>query len=179
MITERITSLNHPDWTTIWKIYEMSFPAGERRTLEGQRAIIEQPNYFLELWRNGDGVIAGFTACWLYEQFRFLEHFSVDPERRNGGYGKKILTEWMQRPGPVILLEIDPPTDEISKRRYGFYQRFGFLDNPFDHSHPSYQDGTGIVPLQLMSYPETISNELYQEFIRCQTEEMLSHLKIA
>lgn len=177
MQTERITSTNHPDWPTIWRIYEASFPAGERRKLDGQEAIIGIPNYFLELWRNDEKTVVGFTATWIYEKFRFLEHFAVDSALRSAGYGKRILTEWMRRPGPVILLEIDPPTDEISRRRCGFYKRLGYLDNDFEHSHPSYQDGTGKVPLVLMSYPKTIDEELRREFVRRQCDEMLAHLK--
>lgn len=176
MKTERITSIDHPDWATLWRIYEASFPAGERRTLEGQKAIFEEPKYFLELWRNDEGTLIGLTGSWIYERFRYLEHFAVDPELRNGGYGKKILTEWMNRPGPAVLLEIDPLTDEISRRRHGFYQRLGYQDTGLTHSHPSYQDGTGEVPLLIMSYPEIIDKTLHAEFAHCQREEMLAHL---
>lgn len=178
MNTERLQSTDHPDWPTIWRLYEASFPPGERRKIDGQEAVIGEPNYFLELWRNDKGVLVGFTACWIYEDFRFLEHFAVDPRQRGGGYGTRILTEWMQRPGPIILLEIDPITDEISRRRQAFYRRLGYLDNEsLTHSHPSYQDGTGIVPLLLMSYPNTVDKELHQRFVRLQCEEMLAHLR--
>ena len=178
MKTERITSIDHPDWSWVWPLYETSFPAGERRKPDGQRAVIGHPKYHFELWRNDGDEPVGFTACWIYERFRFLEHFAVDSSRRGGGYGTKILAEWMNRPGPVILLEIDPPTDDISHRRHGFYKRLGYCDNPgIIHSHPSYQDGTGIVPLLLMTYPETIDGELYREFVRLQCDEMIAHLK--
>ena len=178
MQTERIRNTDHPDWPWLWHLYETSFPAGERRKLDGQEAVIDHPKYHFELWRTDDGDPVGFTACWIYERFRFLEHFAVDPTQRGGGYGTKILTEWMHRPGPVILLEIDPLTDEISRRRHGFYKRLGYFDNPgIVHSHPSYQDGTGIVPLLLMTYPEPIDAELHRDFVRCQCDEMIAHLK--
>lgn len=176
MNTQRIRSCSHPDWAELWQMYEASFPAGERRTLQGQAAVIDHEKYFLEEWLNERGEFVGFTASWIYERFRYLEHFAVDPLRRNSGYGKQILTEWMNRPGPTILLEIDPPTDELSRRRQGFYQRLGFHENPFDHSHPSYQDGTGRVPLIVFSYPDTIDTDLYNEFVQKQVGEMIAHL---
>lgn len=177
MKTERVTTIDHPEWETFWRIYEASFPAGERRTLQGQKAVIGEAKYFLELWRNEQDVFVGFTACWIYERFRYLEHFAVSSEMRNGGYGKTILTEWMRRPGPPVLLEIDPPMDEISRRRHGFYKRLGFCDNDLEHSHPSYQDGSGSVPLRILSFPEPIEKKLHEEFVRLQCDEMLAHLK--
>lgn len=178
MKTERIRSFEHPEWSTIWRIYEASFPAVERRTLQGQKAVIGEEKYFFELWRNDEGTLVGFTAYWLYERFRYLEHFAVDSRQRNNGYGKKILTDWMDRPEPVVLLEIDPLIDEISRRRHGFYRRLGFQDNEnIKHSHPSYQDGSGKVPLLILSFPTSITTELHAEFVRCQCDEMLAHLK--
>ena len=54
------------------------------------------------------------------------EHFAVDPDERGGGYGGKalrLLCEELQTP---VVLEVELPFDEMSRRRIGFYQRSGF-----------------------------------------------------
>ena len=50
-------------------------------------------------------------------------------------YGAKALEE-LGRDGKTVVLEIDPPVDEIARRRQGFYQRCGFAVNPYPHVHP-------------------------------------------
>ena len=44
-------------------------------------------------------------------------------------------------PAALALLrerEIDPPTGDISRRRKGFYERGGFVENPYPHIRPPY-----------------------------------------
>lgn len=174
----RLKNTGDPDWAVLWKVYETSFPREERRTRAAQKTIMNNPRYHFEMWRSDDEPI-GLTAWWKYERFSFLEHFAVHPRRRSGGLGRKILTCWMRRPHPLVLLEIDTLTDEISRRRWNFYERLGFLDNGIAHSHPSYYDGMGKVPLLVLSYPDRIERELYEEFAKVEREEMLAHLKLS
>lgn len=173
---ENITNFNHPDWEKVWMIYETSFPKNEKRSLDAQKLIHGHPRYHWYNWYLKNELI-GFTAWWEYERFSFLEHFAVSSAKRSGGFGKTILTTWMQQPHPVVVLEIDPIKDEISTRRWKFYERLGFLENGIEHSHPSYFDGSSIVPLLVLSHPRKITQELYEEFARLEIEEMLPHLK--
>ncbi len=66
----------------------------------------------------------------------------------------------------TIILEIDPPVDEKSKRRMGFYERVGFLQNSFDHIHPPYHNGIKGHELVVMSYPEKLSISEYDLFFQ-------------
>ena len=56
---------------------------------------------------------------------------------RNKQYGQKTLS-FLAKQGKTLILEIDPPKDDISKRRKGFYERCGFTENFFTHIHPPY-----------------------------------------
>lgn len=56
---------------------------------------------------------------------------------RNKQYGQKTLS-LLAKQGKTLILEIDPPKDDISKRRKGFYERCGFTENFFTHIHPPY-----------------------------------------
>lgn len=169
----RIQTLNHPDWPILWQIYEASFPANERRLWDQHQLILENPRYHFDSWRNDNDEIVGFTAWWGYDDFSYLEHFAVDPTRRGEGYGKTILTNWMNLEHPVIILEIDPVTDEISQRRFNFYRRLGYLENMFEHGHVDYSDGSGFVPMRLLSFPNEVEERLCRRFEKLQNEEML------
>ena len=62
------------------------------------------------------------------------------------------------------ILEIDPPEDEISRRRRGFYERNGFVYNEYDYIHPSYLRPPQPHRLMVMSYPEAISPAEFEAF---------------
>ena len=66
--------------------------------------------------------------------------------------------------GIPVILEIDPPVDEISIRRQHFYERCGFAKNPFPHVHPPYRKGFRGHPLVVMSAPGALTQETYDRF---------------
>ena len=92
-----------------------------------------------------------------------MEHFAIAPELRGGGVGARALAELCGQGIPVIL-EIDPPVDEISIRRQHFYERCGFAKNPFPHVHPPYRKGFRGHPLVVMSAPGVLPQETYDHF---------------
>ena len=63
-----------------------------------------------------------------------------------------------------VILEIDPPVDDISIRRRGFYERSGFAENPYAHVHPPYHRGNKGHELVVMSRPGKLSAEEYDRF---------------
>ena len=94
----------------------------------------------------------GILLYWEGPGFRYVEHFAIAPELRGGGVGARALAELCGQGIPVIL-EIDPPVDEISVRRQHFYERCGFSKNPFPHVHPPYRKGFQGHPLVVMVRP--------------------------
>lgn len=52
-----------------------------------------------------------------------------------------------------MILEIDPLTTDIAVRRKRFYERLGFMLNPFPHVHPPYHDGLTGHALLVLSRP--------------------------
>ena len=65
-----------------------------------------------------------------------------------------------------MILEIDPPVDEISIRRKGFYERCGFVENPFRHIHPPYHAENQGHELVIMSSPIMLEADEYESFNR-------------
>ncbi len=92
-----------------------------------------------------------------------IEHFCVLPSMRNQHYGQKILAALQKQP---LILEIGPPVDAIAQRRKGFYERCGFVENPYPHTHPPYHAGTPGHDLVVMSSPTVLAPEEYETFRR-------------
>ena len=162
MELKRLTDPSHPLFARAMEGYGVSFPRHEQRESGSQRAIMSHPEYHFDLILEGEE----FTGCLLYwetEEFLYVEHFFILPERRNGGRGQRAL-ELLAGKGKRVILEIDPVIDDISRRRKGFYERCGFVENPYPHVHPSYHEGNKGHDLVVMSCPEGLGVELYQSF---------------
>ena len=142
----RFLSTADAGWAAAYRLYEASFPPCERRSV----------------W-DGD-LFVGLVFWWLADEgYAYLEHLAVEPVLRGHNYGARILHDLCRRAGRVIL-EIDPPEDEISRRRRGFYERNGFVYNEYDYIHPSYLRPPQPHRLMVMSYPEAISPAEFEAF---------------
>ena len=73
------------DFDEVYRLMEVSFPAAERRTREGQQALLEEADYRLWGERDSHGLLA-FAAVWELSPMTFVEHLAVDPVRRGGGH---------------------------------------------------------------------------------------------
>jgi hypothetical protein len=62
------------------------------------------------------------------------------------------------------VLEVEPPVDEWTRRRIGFYERLGFHLNHFDYVQPPLREGRADLRLQIMSYPGALAE---QDFAPC------------
>jgi ribosomal protein S18 acetylase RimI-like enzyme len=92
----------------------------------------------------------GLLTYWDFDDFIFIEHFAVNPMKRSRGIGKTVLTllkEMLHRP---ILLEVEIPKDENSRRRIGFYQRLGFAVYETNYLQPPYLPDGEYIPMFLM-----------------------------
>lgn len=151
-----------PHYQQALTLYRSSFPWHEQREEASQLRILSHPEYCFGLIREADAFI-GLMLYWENEMFRYVEHFCILPELRGQGYGHRALARLCADQKPVIL-EIDPPTDEISRRRRTFYERTGFNSNPYAHVHPPYHTGHAGHELVVMSRPGVLTEDLYLAF---------------
>ena len=158
----RLTDPAGPEFETAFALYEVSFPLHERRTRSAQAARLSHPEYRFNLLREGDR-FQGILLYWEGPGFRYVEHFCVRPELRGRRYGAKALEE-LGRDGKTVVLEIDPPVDEIARRRQGFYQRCGFAVNPYPHVHPPYRPEYPGHELVVLSSPRALTPAEYGAF---------------
>ena len=74
----------------------------------------------------------------------------LEEHLRGHGTGSTILRQLLTQDKPLIL-EIEPPEDEITCRRKHFYERNGLCAQPYGHVQLPFQGGGPIVPLVIMS----------------------------
>lgn len=167
MKTARLTDPNDPRFAPLWKLYETSFPISEQRTLEHQQTALRSPLFHFMAYLEAENII-GLMGYWEFEDYLYIEHYAIDPTLRGQGYGSKILQTLIQDTDKTIILEIDEPQDEISIRRLHFYQRLGFVSNPYVHPLPRYRnnDEHQEAYLQILSYPTAIDPQRYERFHR-------------
>ena len=160
----RLTDSSHHLFQEAWELYEQSFPLEERRPLPWQHDIMPHANYHFELILQED-VLTGILLWWSFEEVRYIEHFATVPALRGRGYGKRILEAFIKRETRPILLEVEPPHEEVQQRRIRFYQQNGFVLNHHFYQQPPYHHGQPPLTLLLMSYPTIVSAETVAHFV--------------
>ncbi len=120
----------------IYGIMQKSFPKDELRTFSDQKKLFSLPCFDMSTLENFTDII-GFMSVWNLETFNFIEHLAVAPKHRGIGYGSKIITDYIkEHPAKRYVLEVEPPKDEISKKRVAFYERLGFSYNSYSYTQP-------------------------------------------
>lgn len=150
----------------VYKIMKQSFPLEEIRSYEGQRALLDREDYFIKTYiHNGD--MAGFCAYYELNDFLYIEHLACSPEVRGLGIGTKLVQEVLDEAGErVVILEVEPPVDEMTKRRVAFYEKLDFYLNPYYHFQPPLNKDTDGVELKIMSSARSLTAEEQEAYRR-------------
>lgn len=147
-----------------------AFPPEEHRDLLQQREYTDCNSKFHSNVILENGIPIGLISYWDLDNFHYIEHFAVSPDFRNGGYGKRVL-EYINEHIPYpIILEVELPENEMSKRRIGFYERIGYKLINEEYYQPPYRKQDSNLPMFLMIYDksnqkidiEHIKRELYK-----------------
>ena len=145
------------------KLYDQAFPYLEKRNESEQQRVMSKSNYHFDIITD-EGKFVGILAYWKNDNFIFIEHFAVLPELRGRGYATGALNILKNQNDCNIILEIDPPVDEVSRKRFAFYQKCGFVMNSHDHTQAKYHLGDSDLKLKILSYPRQITVEEYASF---------------
>lgn len=186
-----IFAQNKTDYDTTTAIHTFQIPRRQRlgRSLGALRKVVPlqrtlerggpydrafgDPNFEADgIWRGGEFI--GILFHWGADGYRYVEHLAVSPALRGQNMGTAALSAFCRKVGRVIL-EIDPPEDDISIRRRHFYERLGFVANPYQYIHPSFRKPFTPHRLVLMSYPGAITYEEARSFADFVREAVLRY----
>lgn len=143
------------------KLYATSFPYNEQRERKSQNEILSNKEYRFDIIYD-ESEFVGIILSWETNDFLYVEHLCIMPEKRGNGYGSKVLA--LIKNGKKVILEIDPLTSNVAVKRLDFYIRNGFLQNDFSHVHPPYHKGVDGHNLIVMSYPSMLTDKEYEKF---------------
>lgn len=148
----------------VFSIMKNSFPQEEMRNYAGQKALLDRDDYFIKTYVH-ENKVAGFCAYYKFDDFVYIEHLACNPEVRGLGIGTKLVQEVIgEDENRVVILEVEPPVDEVTKRRVRFYEKLGFVLNPHYHFQPSLNDGMDGLELKIMSSNMSLSEHKQKEF---------------
>ena len=170
MRLERLSETTAHFFKKAFALYESSFPIEERRDNYEQQRVLKKDAYHFDLIMDNDDFI-GLMLYWETNHFVFLEHFATCPKLRGKGFGKNAL-DLLKTKNKTIILEIEPPIDEMTQRRYEFYKRNGFVMNPYYHIQAKYHLGDEDLELKVLSYPNLLTKEDYSSFYEYMIREI-------
>ena len=162
LTAQKITTTDSPLFPPLDALYTHAFPWHEQRELPAKQRALNDTHYALEAWFDGE-LFIGMSGTWAFNGYIYIEHLAVDGNLRSQGYGKRLLGQILER-APKTILEIDPLTTEIARKRLRFYEGMGFFANPWPHAHPTYHAGIADHELIVLSYPQAIDEAQYQRF---------------
>lgn len=147
------------DFDPIYKIMEEAFPKEERRKEEGQKRLFDEEIY--SIVSNKEKTV--FIAFWKMDKYVYIEHFAAAKTERGRGTGSNFLRTFLNEAGRPVVLEVEPPLNETSKRRIAFYEREGFVLNGYHYIQPSMGEGRSPVELKIMTYPQKVTEEEFED----------------
>lgn len=146
-----VTSSLSGDYAFAEKLLIDAFPSDEYRELAQWRDFTENNPLFTLYKITDSGEDAGFISIWDFPEFRYAEHFAILPSMRNRCLGSRVLEYLDRMSDKPIVLEVEEPVDEITRRRVGFYERNGFRLMDGDYLQPPYKPGSASLPMRIMT----------------------------
>ncbi len=148
------------------ELYEIAFPPLERRSIDQLKKVLHHPFFHAEVLEI-DQKITGILFWWQLSHFRYIEHFTIVPEKRGEGTGSQVLEQFIHQDSIPIILEVEPEaTTQEANRRIRFYQKHQFQLSSYPYFQPPYHPGNKPIPLQIMSYPEQLNASEFSLIVR-------------
>lgn len=133
-----------------YALLDASLPRNEHRSYSAQKALLHEHAYGI-FTAEDEGALRAIMAVWHFRDFRYIEHFVVNPALRGQGIGAAMLARYIAMDVRRVVLEVEPPEQEMAVRRIGFYERCGLSLSHFAYAQPPLNPGDGMLPLMLMS----------------------------
>ncbi len=153
-----------------WQLYESSFPINERRPFRLHIKATLDKRFCPYVYISGQMELLAIYFYWNFLDFRYLEHFAVNPNYRNQGIGSKLI-QMLNADKKPIILEIEPPMDKQTKKRLNFYERNHFKHTGYGFKQLKYRQNANDLHLDLLCNKE-MDRDLYEQFRKTIYQEL-------
>lgn len=177
MITFVEISTKDPSYPFVEELLHAAFPSTERRDDVEQRHNTDHQPLFhcLYITDTPHQTPIGLLTYWELSRCNYIEHLAISPALRGQGFGHLVLKEFLASTSRPMILEVEHPTDEQSRRRIAFYKSCGLVFWPCSYLQPPYRPTDNWLPLYLMATPHLnfeqdylfIQNDIHQTVYGC------------
>lgn len=162
-----VKDFSDPALDLIEKTYTESFPEVERRDFSLLRGLVKDESRFVVYALSREDRYVGFITGWRFDGYTYVEHFAIDPAARNAGLGAEAMKQFLALCATPVVLEVEMPVDEMSKRRIGFYERLGFKLDDHVYHQPPYRKGGEWLEMRLMTYGNVELEHSFEQVKNC------------
>jgi GNAT superfamily N-acetyltransferase len=144
------------EFDIFYNILVNHFPSKEVKEYKYLKSTYEQGVVHVLVEKKEDTIIAVLSYIFV-KDYVFIDYFAVVEKYQGKRYGEKMLSYFKDYINKPILLEVELPADETTKRRISFYQRHGFVVNEHTYVVPPVRSLKQSLIFLLVSYPKAIS----------------------
>ncbi|MEI6553977.1 MAG: GNAT family N-acetyltransferase [Paludibacter sp.] len=175
----RITSVNCPHFSDLYKLYTEAFPAKERRTLGGLEYELTYEKRFCAHALVQNDKFVGLFNYWTFDRFYYIEHIAIVDTIRGQNIGTEAMGIFKTQTILPIVFEVEMPINTTSIGRIRFYEKLGFSVLSHNYAQPPYEGEGFLIPMQLMSnsrhfadtHFELIKETLYENVYHFEVEK--------
>lgn len=152
------------EFDRFYQILSNNFPTKEIKEYNYMKDTFHAGLYQVLTLKDNDQIV-GIMSFYQHDDFRFIDYFAIDGSLKGKGMGCKMLQYFINLDDKMVILEVEHPEDEQSKRRIAFYQRNGlYLNNQFEYFVPPVRNLKHRLYFHLMSSKRKINNIEFEKY---------------
>lgn len=152
------------EFDRFYQILSNNFPTKEIKEYNYMKDTFYAGFYQVLTLKDNDQIV-GIMSFYQHDDFRFIDYFAIDGSLKGKGMGSKMLQYFINLDDKMVILEVEHPEDEQSKRRIAFYQRNGlYLNDQFEYFVPPVRNLKHRLYFHLMSSKRKINNIEFEKY---------------
>lgn len=152
------------EFDRFYQILSNNFPTKEIKEYNYMKDTFHAGLYQVLTLKDNDQIV-GIMSFYQHDDFRFIDYFAIDGSLKGKGMGSEMLQYFINLDDKMVILEVEHPEDEQSKRRIAFYQRNGlYLNDQFEYFVPPVRNLKHRLYFHLMSSKRKINNIEFEKY---------------
>ncbi|WP_300627308.1 GNAT family N-acetyltransferase [uncultured Thomasclavelia sp.] len=152
------------EFDRFYQILSNNFPTKEIKEYNYMKDTFHAGLYQVLTLKDNDQIV-GIMSFYQHDDFRFIDYFAIDGSLKGKGMGSEMLQYFINLDDKMVILEVEHPEDEQSKRRIAFYQRNGlYLNNQFEYFVPPVRNLKHRLYFHLMSSKRKLNNIEFEKY---------------